>query len=72
MLVDVDRSSGGQPSPLVIINAKLPHRDKDLSSKLWQIECNGGRVQRVSSQIHTSDIPNEQIIDAGGSLVLPS
>ncbi|KAG6890809.1 hypothetical protein C0995_003242 [Termitomyces sp. Mi166 len=70
--LDADHSSGGQPSVLTIINARLPYSDKDLSSKLWRIVCYGRRVQEVSLQIHTSEVPNEQLIDAGGGLVLPS
>ncbi|KAF8895390.1 hypothetical protein BD779DRAFT_1668671 [Infundibulicybe gibba] len=59
---------------LTLTNLRLAHTDPTLASKLWEISCQGGRVESVRelSSLRAVDEDQFNLFDAQGSIMLPS
>ncbi|KAF8964293.1 hypothetical protein BDZ97DRAFT_1660701 [Flammula alnicola] len=69
---------------LVIRNVRLPFSEKEQAMQKWTVECNGGRVSKISPsseddtrstiilETELSEGPTSSLIDGKGGLMLPS
>lgn len=58
---------------VTVTNVRLAARNPDVAEKLWKVEFRAGKVLKVA-QLPEPEVPrnNHNIVDAKGSLMVPS